>query len=259
VSPTLREEFVTVEHEGVRIHGMLHLPESLSDRVPAVLCLHGFTGSSTSDNRILVRQARHLSAAGIAALRFDFRGSGQSEGEFCEMTLSGEILDALLMLEVLSQRPEIDASRLGILGLSMGGAVAGSVLGRSDAVRAAVLWAPVAYPYDLLMRFAAAVDIQPDPQSGRADAHGEAVGPAFLMELPLIQPVEGVRGSTVPLLVVHGTADTTVPLSDGRAYYEAAIGARHLTAVEGANHTFDALLWRNKLYAETTAWFLRYL
>lgn len=259
MSQYLREELITVEHDGARIHGMLHLPKEMPGPSPAVMLLHGFTGSSNSDNRILVRQARYLAEAGIAALRFDFRGSGQSEGEFCDMTLSGETSDALLMLDLLSRQPHIDPARLGILGLSMGGAIAACVLARRNDVRAAVLWAPVAYPYELLTRAAAASGNAPDAVSGQVDASGEAVGPAFLMELPLIQPIDGLLGSTVPLLVLHGSEDSTVPVSEGKALVEAAAGIRKFTLVEGANHTFQALPWRTLLYAETTAWFKEHL
>jgi fermentation-respiration switch protein FrsA (DUF1100 family) len=86
----LREELITALNHGQRLHGMLHLPKEQTGSVPASLLLHGFTGSSSSDNRALVQQARRLAAHGIAALRFDFRGSGQSEGEFSEMTIAGE-------------------------------------------------------------------------------------------------------------------------------------------------------------------------
>jgi fermentation-respiration switch protein FrsA (DUF1100 family) len=259
MSRYLREELITVEHEGSRIHGMLHFPKDLSRPVPAVMLLHGFTGSSTSDNRVLVRQARHLAEVGIAALRFDFRGSGQSEGEFCDMTLSGETSDAVLMFDLLSGRPEIDPSRLGLLGLSMGGAIAGCVLARRDDVRAAVLWAPVAYPYELMSRAAAASGRAPDAVSGQVDVWGDSVGSAFLMELPLIQPLDGVLGSTVPLLVLHGSADPTVPVSEGMALFESAAGIRKFTLVEGADHTFQSLPWRAQLHSETTAWFKEHL
>lgn len=259
MSRDLREEILTVENAGERIHGMLHLPDQAHGPVPAVMLLHGFGGSSSSDNRILVRQARCLSEVGMAALRFDFRGSGQSEGEFSEMTLSGEMSDSLLMYDVLSRHPEVDHRRLGVLGLSMGGAIAASIVGQCENLRAAVLWAPVAHPYDLLMRYAAATGREPDPESGYADARGEAVGPAFMMELPLILPLEGVVGTEVPLLVIHGSADATVPMAEGEAYVEAAAGVRRFSAIAGADHTFQALPWRARLYAETTGWFERYL
>jgi dipeptidyl aminopeptidase/acylaminoacyl peptidase len=175
------------------------------------------------------------------------------------MTLSGEISDALLMIDVLSLRPEIDPARLGLHGLSMGGAIAGCVLARRDDIRAAVLWAPIAHPFDVMSEAAARAGRALDPQTGQGDAYGEAVGPGFLLELPLIQPLEGVAGSTVPLLVLHGGMDPTVPLSEGEAFVEAAAGVRRFTLVEGADHTFQALRWRAQLYAETTAWFKQYI
>jgi fermentation-respiration switch protein FrsA (DUF1100 family) len=254
-----REELITAAGEGARIHGMIHLPADAAGPVPGVLLLHGFTGSSSADNRLLVRQARLLADTGIAALRFDFRGSGQSEGEFADVTISGEVDDAVIMLRVLADHPAVDAGRLGVLGLSLGGAVAGCLLGRIQPPRALVLWAPVAAPHELILRVAAASGIKPDAKTGQGDVFGEMIGPGFVLELPSIKPLDFVMNTQVPLLVAHGTNDRTVPFDEGYRYIEAAAGPRRSVAIEGADHTFQAVPWRAELYAVTTAWFRQYL
>jgi pimeloyl-ACP methyl ester carboxylesterase len=255
----LREELITASSHGQRIHGMLHLPKEEMGPVPAVLLLHGFTGSSSSDNRGLVQQARHLAANGIAALRFDFRGSGQSEGEFSEMTLAGETDDAVVMLDFLAARDEVEATRLGVLGWSLGGTIAALLLARRPALKAMVLWAPVAHPFELWTRNSTPEQLATRDQLGYVDTGGEAVGSACIAESPSVKPLAALQNATVPLRVVHGTADSTAPLSEGEAYVEAVSGPRELTQIQGADHSFSSIPWRAELYAATTDWFRTHL
>lgn len=255
----LHEQLITVDTGAGRIHGMLHLPAERGAPAPAVMLMHGFTASSTSDNRFLVRQARHLAAAGIAALRFDFRGSGQSEGQFHEMTLSGQIDDAMAMFDWLGRRPEIDRERLGLHGFSMGGAIAGSLLGQRRDIQAAVLWAPVAHPLAVMARGATPEQFAAAARSGIADAGGEGLGAAFIAELPAIQPLAALSGHVVPLCVIHGSADETVAPSEGESFFALAAGEREMVYVEGANHTFTTIPWREQVWETTTAWFVRHL
>ena len=256
---SLREELVSVGPPGSRIYGMLHLPPLAGGPAPATLILHGFTGSSTSDNRLLVRIARHLACQGIGALRFDFRGSGQSEGEFGEMTLGDEIVDAALLLDWLAARPEVDARRLGVIGFSVGGAIARCLLATRPAIRAAVLLAPVAHPLEVLVSGANAEQLAGQARGGLIDARGEGLGPAFVAELPTIRPLDLEVGAGTPQRVIHGTADPTVPFSEGEAYYQAATGPRSLVPIEGADHGFYAMPWREQLLAASTEWLTRYL
>ena len=60
------------------------------------------------------------------------------------MTVSGEIADAIRVLDFLEEHEAVDAQRLGVLGLSMGGAVAASVAGKDTRVKSLALWAAVA-------------------------------------------------------------------------------------------------------------------
>ena len=108
--------------------GMLHLPEEKGP-FPAVAIYHGFTGTKVEPHRLFVKMSRALVQKGIAGTLWIFRGSGDSEGDFADMTVSGEIADAIRVLDFLQEQPEVDGERLGVLGLSMGGAIAASVAG----------------------------------------------------------------------------------------------------------------------------------
>src|SRR5579863_2729220 len=86
---------------GKWLRGMIHRPSSLARRraAPGVIFFHGFTGDRMESHWLFVKCSRALAQAGIASLRFDFYGSGESEGEFREVTLRGEISDARAAIE----------------------------------------------------------------------------------------------------------------------------------------------------------------
>ena len=252
------EKVVTFKSQGMQVVGILHLPDGHHGKVPAVVLFHGFTGTKIEPHRIFVKQARALAQAGIAALRFDFRGSGDSEGEFSNMTLSGEVKDAQAALDYIRSRPGIDPSRIGVLGLSFGGAVASLLLGSDPNIGAAALWAPVGYPDRIARQRHTAVATRQFKQMGCADYGGNAVGKCFFDDLPKHHPIRAITGTKAPILLVHGSKDRTVPPKVSRDYEVALKKARCSVVrhvVPRADHTFNSLSWEIQVLALTLEWF----
>lgn len=110
-------EAITLENNGEKIFGILHRPLHAS-HVPAVVICPGFAGNKCGKFRMFVTLGKELAKQGIAVLRFDYRGAGDSEGEFRDITLEGKISDTLKCLNFLADDPQIDSSRLGLLGRS---------------------------------------------------------------------------------------------------------------------------------------------
>src|SRR5579863_7078284 len=101
------EQPVVFTNKGQQLVGMVHVPEKVRP-LPAVVLYHGFTGNHLESHLLFVKTARALAKAGIGSLRFDFRGSGNSEGKFSDMTVSGEIDDAMVALDFLSGQSWVD-------------------------------------------------------------------------------------------------------------------------------------------------------
>src|SRR3974390_1954250 len=129
------------------LRGMIHRPDEAGARRNAagVVFLHGFTGDRMESHWIFIKCARALAEAGTASLRFDFFGSGESEGEFREASLETELADARAAVAFLGKQKGIDHKRLGLCGLSLGGTVAACTAPAARA-RALVLWSAVAHP-----------------------------------------------------------------------------------------------------------------
>lgn len=118
------------------LEGTLHLP-SEEGRFPGVVICHPHPQyGGDMYNVIVASLAQSLCNAGIAALRFHFRGVDMSEGSFDGGI--GEIEDAAAAMELLSLNENVDASRVGIAGYSFGAAVAIAAASRSNLPQAMV-------------------------------------------------------------------------------------------------------------------------
>lgn len=140
--------------EGVRLAGTLTLPES-DGPFPAVLFITG-SGAQDRDESLMGHKpflviADHLTRRGIATLRVDDRGFGESTGDLANATTEDFASDALAGVEYLLTRSEIRRDAVGLIGHSEGGIVAPIVANMSDDVAFAVLIAPTAIPGEDLL------------------------------------------------------------------------------------------------------------
>ena len=256
------ERPIVFYNQGQQLNGILHSPTDRDALCPAVVFFHGFTGTKVEPHRIFVKTARELATIGFYALRFDFRGSGDSEGNFSEMTIGGEVSDAIKSIDVLSAMQGVDPERIGILGLSMGGCVAACVSGQDKRVKSTVLWAPLSDdPPDRREEILARSKHTPTPEE-IAQLNPNIVGKAFYEELPNISPSKTIQQFTGPLLVIHGSGDETVPVSHGKRYYELMSEREALTELEiidKADHTFNTVASEQAVIAKSVAWFQRTL
>ncbi len=150
----VHETIVTIQSEGQNVIGTLALPQRGATSYPVVLMLHGFTNVrdelpvAGTDEKMYERMARVLGEHGMASLRIDFRGSGDSDGAWADTTFTGQIADALAAIDFLDALPAVDMARLAVLGFSQGGLVAAQIAARDARIDNVVLWSAVANPPD---------------------------------------------------------------------------------------------------------------
>jgi len=120
----VKEEVVSFQSAGLRLHGMLGVPDGLRppERRAAFLVLHGF--GSNSESPTVLQPTRVLSEFGYVTLRFDMRSCGKSEGEFGRVICLEQVEDLGNALSFLAKHPAVDPDRIGAIGSSFGGAVA---------------------------------------------------------------------------------------------------------------------------------------
>ncbi|MBI1941493.1 MAG: alpha/beta hydrolase, partial [Acidobacteria bacterium] len=252
---TATEYFVEFRNRrGKRLRGMIHRPAGTKSRgrVPGVVFFHGFTGDRMESHWIFIKCARALARAGIASLRFDFYGSGESEGEFHDVTLGSEIADAVDAVKFFRRQKGIDATRVGLCGLSLGGLVAAAIAHRAR-VKALVLWSALARPE--LLRSLAASLAQPIPgSSGAVEYDAREISPRFLASLGGIVPLKLLARYRQPTLIIHPEKDQSVPASHAEDFFLASGAPNKQTIiVDGADHTFNSLAWERDVIERTVA------
>jgi hypothetical protein len=122
-----------------KLKGSLFIPEGKGP-FPGVVFYHG-RGSSRKN---YLPMAESLAQKGIMALAFDFRGCGESDGEFKNQSHEMGIEDAKAALEFLTEQ-KVDKERIGIQGTSFGGYVTGMLLNDLNFIKSVVLRVPAAY------------------------------------------------------------------------------------------------------------------
>jgi len=217
------EQIVSFKVDGKTVAGTLDLPDGVS-HPPVVLLLHGFKSSRDEvvipsvQEGVFRRTAKAFAAKGIASLRIDFMGSGDSEGDFADTTLQGQVADARAALDYLAVRHDVDAKHMSIVGWSLGGAVAAITAGRSPYKLASVaLWEPANNPAasmafsfgtDFVMK---ALNAGDTPVVTKTSWGAEVrLKGDFFRSLTEIDPVAEIRTYHGPLLVTSGSEDTAI-------------------------------------------------
>jgi hypothetical protein len=262
------EEAVRFMSEGQTLWGMLHLPTAPGPH-PAVLLLHGLTGDKTGSHRLFVHMARALAANGIAALRFDMRGSGDSEGEFQDTTLTGEVRDAQAALDWLASRLDIDAGRIGALGLSLGGLVQSILAGRNPTrLRGLAYWAAAAnsqvftaFSAKTAERRGTSTDdlMQQLMRDGYVMLWAYPIGFPFIQDFFQLDALAELSNYTGSAIIVHNEGDPTVPVSQAHELAE-HFGARaQVHILPSDTHTFELPPNEKEAIDLTLRWFLQAL
>ncbi len=165
--------------DGVTIAGTLTIPEGDGPH-PAVLMITG-SGAQDRDETLMGHKpffviADHLTRRGIAVLRVDDRGVGESGGDIMETTAETNVRDIITGVDFLAEQPEIDSSRIGLIGHSEGGWLAPIAASRDDDIAfMALLAAPGVSGRELMLMqrdlVRKTVGVPPTQRQKESEAH----------------------------------------------------------------------------------------
>jgi uncharacterized protein len=144
----------TNSKDDVYLGGTLTLPRG-EGPFPAVVLVSG-SGAQDRDESIAGHRpffvlADYLTRRGVAVLRYDDRGVGESTGNISESTTQDFAGDVLAAIATLSRRSDIDDSRIGIIGHSEGGVVAAIAAASSDEVAFIIMMAGTGLPGEAII------------------------------------------------------------------------------------------------------------
>ncbi len=230
-----------VKKDGKKLRGFHH--KASNDSV--VIMFHGFTGCQPGPHFIFHKLSRKLVEKHISSLRFDFLGSGESDGEFEEMTFLKEVQDAE---DILNFAINLGYKNIVILGLSLGGAVASYLSGiRGNDLEGVILWSAVG---DFSV-FAPQYDTEEVKKAlekyGRIDIGGYYLGKAFLEETKNITIYDKIEKFEGAVLIIHGDKDEVVPVEQAYEYKRVLGDRAYLGIIKGADHTYNTKVWEDEV------------
>jgi len=250
---TVKLQFMNAE--GLLLSARLEQP---IDKKPVAYALfaHCFT---CSKNLIAVTNiSRALTSKGIAVLRFDFTGLGESEGDFADTNFSGNIQDLIVAAEYLEENYEAPSI---LVGHSLGGAAVLMAASQLDFVKSVVtIGAPADTPH-LKNLFESSLE--------EIEENGKAVvslgGRPFTIKKQFIDDLDKTELTSViselrkPLLIFHSPQDETVDIKNAEKIYVAAHHPKSYVSLDRADHLLTSK--EDSLYVgETIAtWAKRYV
>ena len=241
--------------QGQMLAGRLDYPLS-GDPVAYALYAHCFT--CTKNLRAIGWITETLALHGIATLRFDFAGLGDSEGEFADTNFSSNVADLISAAGYLTERfegPEV------VIGHSLGGAVVLAATAALDSVRAVVTIAAPATPAHITRHIAD--DVHTIELVGEAEVN--LAGRPFTIRKQMLDDIEGVRlGEAIrtlghPLLVLHSPVDNTVGVENAAEILEHARHPKSFVSLDDADHLITGETDARYVAEVIASWASRYI
>jgi len=241
---------VTFQSQGAQIVGMLHQVDSKK----IVIMCHGFTGTKSESKRLFVEMARDFASRGFNALRFDFYGSGDSDGDFKDFLVSRNIIN---VKDAVAWARERDYNQIALLGLSLGAATAILTAHEVD-VDALILWSTVPDMnalYDYLK-----VDlIDSGNESEPFEYDGWQLSRDFFADANQYDVKNALTQITAPKCIMQGTEDAPLFIDGFADFQKIVLPPTDFMEFPGAGHTFQKPVHRRQIIKQTTLWLLRHM
>ncbi len=217
-----------------RIYGILYRPQGLSGRLPLVIISHGFGGSHSFGRPY----AEALAAEGYMCYAFDFCGGGnssRSDGATTDMSVFTERADLKAVIDHFKAQPDVDASRITLLGESQGGMVSAiTAADRIDDVQSIILFYPaLCIPDDAKSRYPTLADV---PE--RSSLWDVQLGRAYYERLYDFDVYAEIAKFQKPVLLLHGDRDNIVNISYAERASETFSDVEY-HVMPGAGHGFS--------------------
>ncbi len=218
--------------EGLSLSARLEQPV---DKRPLAYAIFAHCFTCTKNLMAVTNISRALTAKGIAVLRFDFTGLGESEGDFADTNFSSNVEDLVSAASHLTEHYE--APRI-IIGHSLGGAAVLIAAGRIPSIEAVATLGAPADPPHVKHLFQNSLE--------EIESTGEAVvslsGRPFKIKKQFIDDLEGtdlasrLKALKKPLLILHSPQDETVDISNAEKIYINAMHPKSYISLDGADH-----------------------
>lgn len=243
------EQSLSIDNGSYKIPAILVTPKQKSNKpFPVVVMLHGTASQKNEVGGLYQRLAVYLAEVGIASVRIDFAGAGDSPVDYRFYNLTSAQRDVISTLDYVVAQPTIDAQRIGLVGFSQGGLIAQLVAAKDSRIKSLVAWSSVGGNGTGVFQFFF------DEYYAEAKANGFAVvkfpwrsaplnfGLQWFEEIKANSSLDSFKNYHGNLLAIAGTADTLVPY-DSSIQLINHVGTTNaeLHLIKGADHMFNVL------------------
>lgn len=239
------KEHVWINSRNKKLSAMIHHPSNDVDP-PIVIICHGFTGEKIGGSQFYLNIANSIETAGFAVLRFDYAGSGESEGTFAvDTTITGWKTDLQNTINYIKEDSIYKKSKIFILGHSLGGSIALLHEDPERLISGRIGVAPEILPEENYRNKILGPELWSASKNGQTISH--FFGKSYSLEPYFVQDIlehhhntlEASKAYNCPVLLIHGTEDDAVSADFSKLFYEQYSGPKTLTLIDNADHGFS--------------------
>ena len=258
---TIVSEVVNVPSRGIEIPGVFTYPTEGSD-FPLVVMAHGHGGSKDEAGGF-VQAAEILAENGVASIRVDFPGCGDSNESFFSNTVTAMLLDIDASLDFALASGKVDQSKVSIYGYSMGGRLAMLSAANNPIYNSVALWAPAATNGSSSMYTFMGGQEAFEAFDAMAQENGyylfttiwgqeQLLSKQFFDDMNGSTPIDDVADYAGPVLIVNGSTDIIIDTTIIAAAMAAFTSSTDVTnyTVTGADHGFGLYSGEPELTSE---------
>lgn len=233
--------YVEVKRDKYILRGLKNTPKDVKG---VLVMFHGFTGHLNENGYFFKKLAEDLLEIGIETYRFDFMGSGMSDGEFKDMTFFTEVEDAKSILDyVIKENPD---KKIYALGFSCGGAVLGLIAAKyQDKLSKIILCSPAGD----MDKIGDSYLNNPHViwyDENNIDMGGYLMSKKFIDTLKGVDLYETIHEFKKPVLITHGELDMSVPIEYGMRYRDLLENV-DFHIIKGSSHCYTKMEYRKEV------------
>lgn len=234
------ENFEIKDEQNRSIRGIINRPD-ISGKVPCIIFCHGFMGNKLGHNFMFVKLARTLEKLNIASIRFDFMGSGESDGDFKDVTISSEVEDCKKVLKSVNSLDYIDKENINILGFSMGAAIAVVIASTySNIIKNSILMSAGFNMYDIFISEVTGDKLYEFLEKGYINFENNILSEKAMEDAfnyRVFDYLKGMKGNT---LIVHGTEDKSIYPLYAKKIHQLLGSKAKLKFIKGSDHCYSS-------------------
>lgn len=251
-----RIKFEFENQSNQRLAGLLETPAG--DKLIEQFAIFAHCFTCGKDIAAASRISRALASQGIAVLRFDFTGLGNSDGDFANTNFSSNIDDLLAAARALEQRYQAPSL---LIGHSLGGSAVLAVAAQLESVKAiATIGTPATADHvQHLLTDASSILKRQGEANVRIGLRTFTIKQQLLDDIQMYASAEPIKVLKKAILIFHSPIDEIVPISEAAKIYQAAMHPKSFISLDQADHLLTHKQDAEYVALTLSAWASRYL